>query len=516
MRSSLARYVSMLGGILLLWSVANVFNGQVWLFKFRGIFSSRLDDEIFSSKLDETFNRPKEVGMVYTGDNSQWMVPLGKSLFPDAAGHTHMQNWSAPEFQTINFTQDDILFIGYNPCRIRNNELKVAASRGYPGQRIMSFPGTVLWFCNEPRSVHTKCGRTNPLPPAHLMIGPYHKGSKMNRLVDLSHTELVFFAPAYLWSFPPDIRSMFLDPSLTIQSWRQERQKSKVPLNKSMANNRDRFAVYVATHCVGFREKAVARISHEIGSVHAGGPCNAKGTADDYSGEARARQFFWSLPHFFQKYRFAIVFENVMEDGYITEKIVNAYLGGAIPVYYGTTDVFSIFSRDSFVYYNMSDPDPALALLRHLESNESAYKEMISRPIFANGSDTFEKYFSFDNSIGGGKMKQRIHDMVFAAKVRSSKKARRQRIRKGISQNLVVKKPLKQRIRKSEGIAIRKEPLAKKKKGAKKITPMRKEPLAKKKKGTKKKIIPTRKEPLAKKKNGAKKKIRKKSSSLVV
>jgi hypothetical protein len=486
MRSTL-RYVTVLGGILLLWSVAYVVNGQVWLFKFREIFSSKLDEKIFSSKLDETFRRPNEVGRVYIGDNSQWMVPLGKALFPDAAGHTHMQNWSAPEFQTINFTQNDILFIGYNPCVIRNNETRPAAGRGYPGQRIMSFPGTVLWFCNEPRSKHTRCGMTNPLPPEHLMIGPYHKGSKMNDLLDLSHTELVFFAPAYLWSFPPDIRSMFLDPSLTILSWRQVFQKTKVPLNESMAKNRDRFAVYVATHCVDFRENAVARISQEIGSVHAGGACNAKGTAEDYRGEAGGRRVFWSLPYFFQKYRFAIVFENFMEDGYITEKIMNAYLGGAIPVYFGTTDVFSIFSRDSLIYYNRADPGPALALLRHLESNESAYKEMISRPIFANGSDTFEKYFSFDDSIGGGTMKQRIRDLVFAAKLRSSKKARLQSAAsalKGpvISQNVVVKKPLKQRSRKSERIAIRKEPLAKMK-----ITPMRKEPLAKKKKGAKKK-----------------------------
>jgi hypothetical protein len=471
MRSSL-RNVAMLGGILLLWSVANVANGQIWLFKFIEIFSSKSDEAIFSSKLDETdetLRRPKEVGRLYTGEIGQWLVPLGKSLFPDAAGHTHIQNWSAPKFQTINFTQNDILFVGYDPCNIDTKQKK--RMWGNPAARVMSFPGTVLWFCNEKRSKHTRCGRTNPLPPEHFMIGPYHKGSNMNHLLDLSHTELVFFAPAYLWSFSSDIRSMFLNPSLTIQSWRRVFQKTKVPLNESMAKNRDRFAAHVATHCVKMRENAVARISQEIGPVHAGGACDAKGTAEDYSGEATARKSFWSLPYFFQKYRFAIVFENFMEDGYITEKIVNAYLGGAIPVYYGTTDVFSIFSRDSLIYYNMSDPDPALALLRHLESNESAYKEMISRPIFANGSDTFEKYFSFDNSIGGGKMKQRIRDLVFsepkpAAKLRNSVASAPKRL--VISQNVVAKKAQKQRIRKGERIAIRKEPLEKKKKGAKK------------------------------------------------
>jgi hypothetical protein len=58
------------------------------------------------------------------------------------------------------------------------------------------------------------------------------------------------------------------------------------------------------------QENAVACISWEIGPVHAGGACNAKGTAEDYSGKATARKFYSSLPYFFQKYRFAIVIEN--------------------------------------------------------------------------------------------------------------------------------------------------------------------------------------------------------------
>ena len=36
-----------------------------------------------------------------------------------------------------------------------------------------------------------------------------------------------------------------------------------------------------------------------------------------------------------QGYRFVVAFENDAADGYMTEKIVNAMLAGAIPIYAG-------------------------------------------------------------------------------------------------------------------------------------------------------------------------------------
>jgi len=36
----------------------------------------------------------------------------------------------------------------------------------------------------------------------------------------------------------------------------------------------------------------------------------------------------------FAAHKFAIVFENRLIEGYVTEKIINAYLGKAVPVYW--------------------------------------------------------------------------------------------------------------------------------------------------------------------------------------
>ena len=39
--------------------------------------------------------------------------------------------------------------------------------------------------------------------------------------------------------------------------------------------------------------------------------------------------------------------------GYITEKILAVFLAGAIPIYWGTEEVFGIFNRKAFIFYGV-------------------------------------------------------------------------------------------------------------------------------------------------------------------
>ena len=55
-----------------------------------------------------------------------------------------------------------------------------------------------------------------------------------------------------------------------------------------------------------------------------------------------------------------------------------AFLGGCIPIYWGTLDVFKIFNAKSFIYYHVAQPELALERVRYLEANETAYKEVMS------------------------------------------------------------------------------------------------------------------------------------------
>ena len=81
------------------------------------------------------------------------------------------------------------------------------------------------------------------------------------------------------------------------------------------------------------------------------------------------------------------------------QKIPDAYMARAVPVYYGTKDVFHIFNRDSFVYYDIEDPKPAIETLLMLERNKSAYLESSTR-ILAEGEVTLQKFFSLTDNVG--------------------------------------------------------------------------------------------------------------------
>lgn len=81
---------------------------------------------------------------------------------------------------------------------------------------------------------------------------------------------------------------------------------------------------------------------------------------------------------------------------------------GCIPIYHGPTMIFDIFNKDAFVFYNISEPEKSLGHVKDLNENHELYESMLASPILANGQNTIEKYFSFDESIGNGYLKKEI------------------------------------------------------------------------------------------------------------
>ena len=83
-----------------------------------------------------------------------------------------------------------------------------------------------------------------------------------------------------------------------------------------------------------------------------------------------------------------------------------------LPIYYGTREVYDIFHEDSFVFYDIDDPDQALDLIQHLESNQTEYERRLSAPVLKNGADTVETYFSFLPTLGRGTLNKSIRNMM--------------------------------------------------------------------------------------------------------
>lgn len=85
-----------------------------------------------------------------------------------------------------------------------------------------------------------------------------------------------------------------------------------------------------------------------------------------------------------------------------------AYAAGCIPIYYGPETIFDIFNEKSFIFYNISNPQPALDLVKRLEHDLELYDEMMNETIALNGEATIEEYFSFSDEVGNGVLKKRM------------------------------------------------------------------------------------------------------------
>lgn len=130
---------------------------------------------------------------------------------------------------------------------------------------------------------------------------------------------------------------------------------------------------------------------------------------------------WWSDEYikFISQYKFMICFENTFMQAYSTEKIVNAYLGNTIPIYWGTSDVFNIFNKDSMIYLegtSESDFLRVVSKVAELDNNDTAYLEYANRPIinkynveYWNNHFTYEILGNKINEILSDKMSTILH-----------------------------------------------------------------------------------------------------------
>jgi hypothetical protein len=88
-----------------------------------------------------------------------------------------------------------------------------------------------------------------------------------------------------------------------------------------------------------------------------------------------------------QKYKFMICFENTQRDGYMTEKLLNAYAGGTIPIYSGAKSEYfdRVINRRAIVYlpeFTEECIEVAINEIKHLNTNPAAYEAKWREPLF--------------------------------------------------------------------------------------------------------------------------------------
>lgn len=89
----------------------------------------------------------------------------------------------------------------------------------------------------------------------------------------------------------------------------------------------------------------------------------------------------------YTNYKFVLAIENIIYDGYITEKIINAFYSGAIPIYYGCKKVSEFFNKKAFI--NVSDFNSFEDCVKYvINLDDETIKKMSEEPIYMDNEIT--------------------------------------------------------------------------------------------------------------------------------
>lgn len=86
-------------------------------------------------------------------------------------------------------------------------------------------------------------------------------------------------------------------------------------------------------------------------------------------------------------YKFAICFENVSYPGYVTEKIIDCFVAGVIPIYLGAPDIVKFIPDDSFIDMRSFDTWSDLDKYLNKITEEKAIKMISKGRDFLNSED---------------------------------------------------------------------------------------------------------------------------------
>jgi hypothetical protein len=83
-----------------------------------------------------------------------------------------------------------------------------------------------------------------------------------------------------------------------------------------------------------------------------------------------------------KNYKFCLCPENSVYDGYVTEKLLDAYAGKTIPIYSGTMSVDCDFHEGAYLnYMNHKDMDWFVTVIQATDESKEIYEDMYSRPL---------------------------------------------------------------------------------------------------------------------------------------
>ena len=148
-------------------------------------------------------------------------------------------------------------------------------------------------------------------------------------------------------------------------------------------NDRKYIIGYCASNKVDIRETFFNKCVEKIGidKCISYGHCygNYKKTNENCNGGFQGM----GLIKEYSECKFVIAMENSIGDGYVTEKIVNAFYSGAIPIYWGSSNVNELFNKNAFINVNdFNDIDECIEYIINLSDDD--IKKMLNEKIYCD------------------------------------------------------------------------------------------------------------------------------------
>ncbi len=164
-------------------------------------------------------------------------------------------------------------------------------------------------------------------------------------------------------------------------------------INYTNFNVNRRLLAYCNSNCVEIRENLVKLIAEydNTNSVDALGNCFAN---SEKINKVKKEN---NVPNYelYKDYNFAIAMENSDVYGYVTEKIMNAFLANSIPIYWGTKYIKEIFNEKAFIYVNdFSSLEECAKHVIEINNDKTRLLNMLKEPIFKN--NIIPEYYKLD------------------------------------------------------------------------------------------------------------------------
>ena len=85
---------------------------------------------------------------------------------------------------------------------------------------------------------------------------------------------------------------------------------------------------------------------------------------------------------FLSSYKFSIAMENTNGNGYVTEKIIQSFIAGTIPIYYGNYMVEEYINPKAFILIKgTKDLNKKIEYIKKLDNNATLYRQFLKEKV---------------------------------------------------------------------------------------------------------------------------------------